>query len=163
MHKIKINLTDDNVREYELQVGSQQYPESNVSLKDLTNVHAKMRKVFTDNIYLDLIHPNNTMNIDYTDLSVFLYHSTSLAGAETSKTSYDDYETIKVYASGIFMPIPNTYVIYGFKISNNFYSQTGFVEMMLDRDGLMTNILIRDHEAVDGGPCVTWDPPRALN
>ncbi|MBK2357063.1 hypothetical protein [Francisella hispaniensis] len=163
LHKVKINLIDDNVREYELQVGSQQYPASNVTLRDLTNVHAKMRKVFTDNIYLDLIHPNNTMNIDYTDLSVFLYHSTSLTGAETSKTSYDDHETIKVYASGILTPIPNTYVIYGFKISNNFYSQAGFVEMMLDSDGLMTNILIRDHEAVDGGPCVTWDSPRALN
>ncbi|AVC43595.1 hypothetical protein B4919_01720 [Francisella tularensis subsp. novicida] len=172
IHKIKINLTNDNVREYELQVGTQQYPASNVSLKDLTNVHAKMRKVFTDNIYLDLIHPNNslgligsdnTMNIDYSDLSVFLYHSMSLTGAETSITSYDDHETIKVYASGILTPIPNTYVIYGFKISNNFYSQTGVVEMMLDRDGLMTNLLVRDHEVVDGGPCVTWDPPKAFN
>ncbi|MBK2357061.1 hypothetical protein [Francisella hispaniensis] len=178
LHKVKINLTDDNVREYELQVGSQLYPESNVTLRDLTNVHAKMPRpltISTDNIYLDLIHPSNSlglidpdnsMKISYSNISVFylLFRTNNkFRVAPLSITSYNDREFIEAYVSAICLAVAWVRIIYECKISNNFYSQRAVVEMVLDQYGLMTNHLVESGDIiVDGGPRVIWDRPIAI-
>ncbi|OIN83410.1 hypothetical protein [Francisella sp. TX07-6608] len=177
LHKIKVNLTDDNVREYELQVGTQQYPESKVTLKDLTNVHAKMPPrptIPTDNIYLDLIHPSNSlglidpdnsMKISYSNIAVFylLFRTNNkFRLAPLSITSYNDREFIEVYISAIAL-VSWVRIIYECEISNNFYSQKAAVEMVLDENGLMTNHLVESGDIiVDGGPRVVWDSPIAI-